>query len=80
MGLGRSLIGRAEQRAKDHGCEKMRLELLTPRDWEHPVKKFLDEWYQRIGYVKGDEANFEDQYAHRVNDLACPCKFTVYLK
>jgi len=38
----------------------MRLELLTPRDWEHPVKKFLDEWYQRIGYVKGDEANFED--------------------
>ena len=49
-GLGSLLIAYAENRAKAHGCNQMRLELLTPRDYEHPVKKFLIEWYTRIGY------------------------------
>ena len=33
--------------AKNHGCEKLMLELLRPRDFKHPFKVFLDKWYSK---------------------------------
>ena len=37
-GLGNFLIQNAEKYAKFRGCETMRLELLSPRDWNHKRK------------------------------------------
>ena len=79
-GLGNGLISQAEARAKHNGCTNMRLELLTPRDWEHPVKVILDKWYTKVGYVKGDTEDFDKSYPHISPMLACPMNFTVYLK
>ena len=52
-GLGNLLVSCAENKSKESGCIQMRLELLIPRDYEHPYKKFLHEWYTKVGYVKG---------------------------
>ena len=79
-GLGKLLVAQAENRAREHGCTTMRLELLTPSDWEHPVKKILDAWYARLGYVKGGPEPFEAAHPHIAPLLACTCIFTVYLK
>ena len=50
--LGSALIKAAEDWARNEGFKTMNLELLTPKDWEHPAKIFLHNWYTRIGYVQ----------------------------
>ena len=44
-GIGKLLILESEKRAKEMGCSTMRLEILSPRDWKHPTKTWLDVWY-----------------------------------
>jgi len=51
-GIGSKLVEAAEAWAKSHALSRMRLELLTPRDWVHPGKQFLERWYSRRGYVR----------------------------
>ena len=59
----------------------MHLELLTPKDWEHKEKVFLHSWYTRIGYVpQPNPKTLLDDYPHLVDDLACSCILTDYLK
>lgn len=79
-GLGRLLVSSAELYCKKNGCKQMRLELLTPRAFVHPVKAWLDGWYQRLGYVKGVTEDFGAAYPRIAPLLACECNFTVYLK
>ncbi len=50
VGIGRELVRFAERKSRAEGLRIMQLELLTPRDWTHPTKTFLDAWYTRIGY------------------------------
>ena len=79
-GIGRALVVAAEQEARDKGADVMQLELLTPKNWEHPVKAFLHRWYTRIGYVPIRTEPFSQTYAHLAVHLATPCTFTVYHK
>jgi GNAT superfamily N-acetyltransferase len=48
-GIGSALIAAAEDWARKMKCGLMRLELLTPRTWNHPSKEFLKAWYTRDG-------------------------------
>ena len=43
---------KAEEKALAGGCLVMRTRLVIPKDWEHPVKKRLGDWYERMNYVK----------------------------
>jgi len=36
MKIMKSLIDASEARCKSKGCKNMQLELLYPKDWEHP--------------------------------------------
>ena len=78
-GVGRRLVLEAEATARRQGCVAMRLELLTPREFEHPVKTWLDAWYQREGYVKGATEDFASAYP-RIAQILVPCVFTCYRK
>ena len=49
QGAGAALVQAAEDCCRAAGCDTMRLELLTPREWEHPTKAMLKRWYMRIG-------------------------------
>jgi GNAT superfamily N-acetyltransferase len=79
-GIGSALVEHAEKWARDSGCHTMRLELLTPRDWTHPSKEFLKQWYARIGYVPTKTESLEEMYPDLVPELATECVFTVWLK
>jgi GNAT superfamily N-acetyltransferase len=80
MGLGRRLVEFAEGWARDRGLDTMQLELLVPREWTHPVKEFLREWYTRIGYRPVRTARLADDYPALAPLLATPCDFVVYHK
>jgi GNAT superfamily N-acetyltransferase len=79
-GIGRELVRFAERQACTSGCGVMQLELLVPRQWKHPSKEFLDQWYTRIGYAitgTGPVAEFYPDLSHL---LATPCDFRIYRK
>lgn len=80
QGIGRALVCEAEERARKSGAGLMQLELLTPKDWEHPVKAFLHRWYTRIGYIPIRTEPFAETYGHLAPYLATECNFTVYHK
>jgi len=79
-GVGRALVEFAEQRTLERGRSAMQLELLVPREWEHPSKEFLKAWYGRIGYRLIRTGSMEDAYPHLAPLLATPCDLLGYEK
>jgi len=79
-GIGSALVDRAENWARDMACHTMRLELLTPRNWTHPSKEFLKNWYSRIGYKPQAAESLEILHPELVPELATECDFTVWYK
>jgi GNAT superfamily N-acetyltransferase len=80
LGIGRELVRFAEQRGRERGHRTIELELLVPRAWVHPSKRFLDEWYRRIGYRVARTGKIDDAYPHLAPMLATPCDFVIYEK
>ena len=80
LGIGSTLVLAAENWAKSEGFNRMRLELLEPRNWEHPSKVFLRKWYSRIGYVPDKTEPFEIMHPEKTCALATECNFTVWYK
>jgi len=80
LGVGRELVRYAEQVSRAAGCREMQLELLVPRDWTHPSKQFLAEWYGRLGYRVTHRADLAEDYPHLAPSLATPCDFLIYRK
>ncbi|MCR6488099.1 GNAT family N-acetyltransferase [Amycolatopsis sp. OK19-0408] len=79
-GVGRELVAFAERSCRAAGCREMQLELLVPREWTHPSKQFLAEWYDRLGYRVTHRADLAEDYPHLAPSLATPCDFLVYRK
>ncbi|WP_290060966.1 GNAT family N-acetyltransferase [Amycolatopsis solani] len=79
-GIGRELVRFAEQTCREAGCREMQLELLVPREWTHPSKQFLAEWYARLGYRVTHRADLAGDYPHLAPALATPCDFLIYRK
>src|SRR5215475_8081953 len=79
-GIGSALVDRAENWARDMACHTMRLELLTPRNWTHPSKEFLKNWYSRIGYKPQATESLDILHPELVPELATECDFTVWYK
>jgi GNAT superfamily N-acetyltransferase len=79
-GIGRDLVGFAEEHAATAGATTMQLELLVPRDGTHPVKKFLDAWYSRIGFRPVRTDRIDDHHPELASLLATPCDVVIYRK
>jgi ribosomal protein S18 acetylase RimI-like enzyme len=80
LGVGRELVRFAERASREAGCREMQLELLVPRDWTHPSKQFLADWYGRLGYRVTHRADLAEDYPHLAPSLATPCDFLIYRK
>ncbi len=74
IGIGRDLVAFAEGHYREGGMRAMQLELLVPRDWEHPNKVFLDDWYRRIGYRVIRTTTLDEAYPELGPLLATPCR------
>jgi GNAT superfamily N-acetyltransferase len=79
-GIGRTLVAFAEQLNRERGRRAMQLELLLPREWQHPSKEFLKAWYGRIGYRLIRTTTIDDAHPHLAPLLATPCDFAIYEK
>jgi GNAT superfamily N-acetyltransferase len=79
-GVGRVLVDFAEQHSRERGIRTMRLELLVPRCWKHPMKEFLKGWYGRRGYRRVRTADMHDAYPHLAPLLATPCDLEIHEK
>ena len=80
IGIGRELIRFVERKSHADGVGTMQLELLVPRDWIHPTKQFLAEWYSRIGYRSARTGTIDELYPELAPLLATPCDFVIYRK
>ena len=49
-GYGTQLMEEAEHRLLELGCKYASLDLLQPAEWQHDVKTWLAQWYERLGY------------------------------
>jgi GNAT superfamily N-acetyltransferase len=79
-GIGRGLIRFAERLIRDEGRNTMQLELLVPKTWTHPSKKFLHDWYTRLGYRVVRTVDIGERYPALAPLLATPCDFVIYHK
>jgi GNAT superfamily N-acetyltransferase len=79
-GVGRALVEFAEERTRERGRRAMQCELLVPREWAHPSKEFLKEWYGRIGYRVIRTGSMADAYPHLAPMLATSCDLLGYEK
>jgi ribosomal protein S18 acetylase RimI-like enzyme len=80
IGIGRELVRFAERLSRDRALRSMQLELLVPREWSHPSKVFLADWYARLGYRVARTGAIEDAYPALAPLLATPCDFVIYRK
>ena len=80
QGLGKILVKAEEDHCRLKGCTEMRLELLKPAKFVHPVKTWLHKWYTRLGYIQGNSEDFASAFPRIAPLLACDCLFTVYKK
>lgn len=79
-GIGAALIRQAEAWAISKELIIMRLELLTPRHWEHPAKEILKKWYSKLGYQPQESISFYELYPAAATYLATECDFRVWTK
>lgn len=80
IGIGSALVEHAENWARQNACHTMRLKVLAPRNWTHPSKEFLKQWYSRLAYVQQTIEPFESMPSEFVSELATECDFTVWHK
>jgi ribosomal protein S18 acetylase RimI-like enzyme len=80
IGIGRELVRFVERSSRADGMTTMQLELLVPRDWTHPTKQFLAEWYSRLGYRVARTGTIDELYPELSPQLTTPCDFVIYRK
>jgi GNAT superfamily N-acetyltransferase len=78
--VGVALLDFAEQDSSERGLRMIQLELLVPRDWSHPSKEFLKEWYGRRGYRLVRTGSVDDAHPHLAPLLATPCDLEIHKK
>ncbi len=79
-GIGRKLVDFVTSKAMEEGNQFMQLEILSPKDWVHEEKKFLKEWYGKLGYQLVREVNFKDYYPDHSVYMKCELIFSLYRK
>ena len=80
VGVGTALVAFAERWAGVRGFPRLQLELLVPTSWEHPSKRFLAEWYGRIGFHEVRRGPLAELYPELEPLLATPCVLVVSQK
>jgi GNAT superfamily N-acetyltransferase len=80
IGVGRALVEFAEERNRERGAQTLQLHLLVPTVWTHPIKRFLDQWYTRLGYQVVGRQDFAEAEPAMGPLLATPCLLLTYQK
>jgi GNAT superfamily N-acetyltransferase len=76
-GVGRALLDFVERDGRQRGLRAVQLELLSPREWAHPSKEFLKDWYGRRGYRVIRTESPGVRYPGLAAMLATPCDLEI---
>jgi GNAT superfamily N-acetyltransferase len=76
-GVGRALLDFVERDGRERGLRAVQLELLSPREWAHPSKEFLRDWYGRRGYRVIRTESPGVRYPELAAMLATPCDLEI---
>ncbi|KAK0611735.1 hypothetical protein B0T14DRAFT_571602 [Immersiella caudata] len=79
-GVGGKLIHFAEKTCKERGMEKMQCELLVPVGWEHPFKRRLQTWYERMGYAVVRREEFRKDFYELAGHLVTEAELAIFEK
>lgn len=79
VGVGRG-PGRLRRAAQPRPGRTIQLELLVPREWQHPANEFLKAWYGRHGYRVVRTATPDQAHPQLAPLLPTPCAFHIYEK
>ena len=79
-GVGKTLVSFVNQEAIVRNNKKMYLELLSPKGWVHEEKKFLKDWYIKMGYKLKKEVDFKDYHPDHAPFMKCDLIFSLYEK
>ncbi|KAK3937380.1 hypothetical protein QBC46DRAFT_392927 [Diplogelasinospora grovesii] len=79
-GTGRSLVRFAEQHCKEQGKTTMQCELLVSIEFDHPFKRRMQGWYERMGYKVVRHGDFNAEYPHIAPHLVTQCEYRVFEK
>lgn len=79
-GIGSALRRYATDLLRNRGVTTLRIELLVPRGWTQPSKRFMADWNERAGYRLISKGAFEDEYPNLAPLLATPCDYLIYHK
>jgi ribosomal protein S18 acetylase RimI-like enzyme len=79
VGIGRRLVRFAERFIHERGFDDA-AGIARPQAWTHPTKKFLHDWYTRLGYRVIRTGSIDEQYPALASRLATPCDFVIYHK
>ena len=79
-GIGKMLVLFVNEEAMNRKNKKMQIELLSPKTWIHEEKKFLKNWYVKMGYKLKKEVDFKDYHPEHVPYMKCDLVFSLYEK
>mgnify|MGYP000279782896 CR=1 FL=1 len=80
LGIGRALVDKVEEEAKQDGAVEIELEILRPAGMEVPFKIRISDWYKRMGFVYTHSQDFSEILPEKAKNLANPSNFDYYLK
>jgi len=79
-GVGRELVGFAEDLMREAGATEMELRLLVPREGADPGKEGLHGWYTRLGYRLTGQRDFAEWHPDAVRAMQVPLDICTYRK
>ena len=79
-GSGRDMVRFAEAHCRSQGLKVMQLELLFPKEFEHPFKQRLAGWYGRMGYELVRLGDFMEDYPRSAKQLKVDVEYRVFEK
>ena len=80
LGIGRELSALAIDLLRERGVTTIQKELLAPRHWHQPSKRFMADWFERRDFKVVRRGGLEELYPRLAPLLATPCDLIIYQK
>ena len=79
-GYGNIILKYIIRKAKKGNFNKITIEILCAKNWKHPQKEFLIQWYTKNGFVFKREFSFEKLYPSHSKYMKSKLVFKEYCK
>ena len=79
-GCGNIILEYIIRKAKKGNFNKITIEILCAKNWKHPQKEFLIQWYTKHGFIFKREFSFEKLYPSHAKYMKSKLVFKEYCK